>query len=142
MIFEGDKLATTTVGFLAMSLIASTGYIFNDIHDRQSDLGNPYKSLRPISSGKISLRLARTVMLLSFLSALFLGYEISLHASLLLVFYLGTVISYTLYFKKIAILNTFFWHLFTYLEFSLVASLQIFLYHFGSPCLFLSFFWA
>jgi len=108
MIFEGDKLATTTVGFLAMSLIASTGYIFNDIHDRQSDLGNPYKSLRPISSGKISLRLARTVMLLSFLSGLFLGYEISLNVFLLLVFYLGTVISYTLYFKKIAILNTFF----------------------------------
>jgi 4-hydroxybenzoate polyprenyltransferase len=108
MIFQGDKFATTTVGFFAMSFIASTGYIFNDIHDRQSDLENPYKSLRPISAGKISLRLGRVLMFLSFLSGLFLGFTISLPAGLLLFFYLGAVACYTLYFKKIAILNTFF----------------------------------
>jgi len=91
-----------------MSLVASTGYIFNDISDRVADSFSPYKKLRPISSGTVTIIQGRIVASL----CLVLGLSLSLRIETSLVFYfLGyfcLVILYTKFFKKNEIVNVVF----------------------------------
>ena len=93
---------------ICMSLVASTGYIFNDISDRVADLSNPYKKLRPISSGTVTITQGRIVASL----CLVLGLSLSLHIEKFLVFYFlgyfSLVVLYTKFFKKNEILNVVF----------------------------------
>lgn len=55
------------LAFLAVSLLSSTIYIFNDIADVEKDRMHPIKKNRPIASGKISIKqgLILAVLLLS-----------------------------------------------------------------------------
>ena len=72
------------LAFIAFSLIASSGYVINDIIDLRSDRKHPYKKKRPIASGEISIThslmyvfllcLAALLILLKFnLMTIFLG---------------------------------------------------------------------
>ncbi len=45
-------------GFLAFSLLAGCTYLFNDLHDVESDRRHPRKRLRPIPSGRLPVRAA------------------------------------------------------------------------------------
>ena len=47
-------LLKTTLAFFSFSLIASSVYIFNDIHDIEEDKKHPQKRFRPLASGQIS----------------------------------------------------------------------------------------
>ena len=93
---------------ICMSLVASTGYIFNDISDRVSDRSNPYKKLRPISSGTVTIIQGKIVASL----CLVLGLIFSLHIEKFLVFcffgYFCSVVLYTKFFKKNEIVNVVF----------------------------------
>jgi len=59
LIFEGAffdviKFTQVLVGFLIFCLITSGIYIINDVIDRKKDIAHPFKSKRPIASGKIN----------------------------------------------------------------------------------------
>ena len=47
-------LKYSILAFISFSLIASCGYIFNDIVDLKSDKLHPYKKKRALASGKIT----------------------------------------------------------------------------------------
>ena len=57
-LFEPDAVTKTLLGFLLLSLVSSTIYIFNDIHDRAEDRLHPSKKNRPIAAGRVSVRTA------------------------------------------------------------------------------------
>ncbi len=57
-------------GFLCFSILSSSIYIINDIIDRKRDVLHPVKRLRPIASGKISVKLALLISLLLFVSSI------------------------------------------------------------------------
>lgn len=55
-------ILATVAGFIGFSLIASGVYILNDYRDRKEDAQHPVKKDRPLASGKVSVRVAFTLM--------------------------------------------------------------------------------
>lgn len=51
-----------TIAFLAFCLAASSIYCFNDIHDVEADRLHPSKRMRPIASGKVSIKAGYSLM--------------------------------------------------------------------------------
>ena len=100
-----QQLVTGALAFFSFSLIASAGYVFNDFLDINSDRKHKTKCARPFASGKVSLHLVPKM-----LSGLFLaGIGISLFlppgfTAIVLLYFVATV-SYTLWLKRIAIID-------------------------------------
>ncbi|PIW08011.1 decaprenyl-phosphate phosphoribosyltransferase, partial [Candidatus Collierbacteria bacterium CG17_big_fil_post_rev_8_21_14_2_50_45_7] len=88
-------------------LLSSATYVFNDIVDIRSDRLHPFKKKRPIASGEIPIELA--IFLFIFLAGLSLWLGLSTST-----FFLGVMgayfvmnIMYSLWFKKVPILDVF-----------------------------------
>ena len=60
---DSSKVILASLGFIAWSMIASAGYIFNDLQDIENDRNHPVKQFRPLASGKVSVRSAIILML-------------------------------------------------------------------------------
>jgi len=110
LIFSGNALnaplwGLAVAGFAAFCLLASSGYLLNDIMDRHADRKHPKKRKRPIASGALPVHIAWIEMVV----LLGLGVAISGWISPLFLviglLYLGTTISYSLFFKHRVILD-------------------------------------
>lgn len=106
MLFDGRKLFSCVLGFLAFSLISSVVYIINDILDREKDRCHPKKCSRPIASGAVSPAQAG-ILAAGILAAALLcnGLVFSLPATALLLSYLILNLAYSLGLKKIPIVD-------------------------------------
>tara|TARA_Y200000002_G_scaffold131803_1_gene108665 strand:- start:26535 stop:27407 length:873 start_codon:yes stop_codon:yes gene_type:complete len=96
-----EKIGDLTFIFLYFSLIVSSTYVLNDIFDLESDLKHPTKNKRPIASGKISIRNAQFVLIVSLVFGkigLFYSNNTVLVYSFL---YVVTTLSYSYLFKYI-----------------------------------------
>ena len=67
LIFSGQLLnvpllAVTLLGFFGFCLLSSFVYVLNDIRDIEQDRQHPTKKNRPLASGKISIPLARCIL--------------------------------------------------------------------------------
>jgi 4-hydroxybenzoate polyprenyltransferase len=91
---------------LAFSLCASAGYVLNDLLDVEADRAHPTKRERPFASGALPLQLGPPL----FAALLGLGVGgafllLPLRFSLMLVAYFVMTVSYSLYFKRILLLD-------------------------------------
>jgi 4-hydroxybenzoate polyprenyltransferase len=102
-----EPIARTFVGFALYGLCASGLYILNDLLDLHSDREHPWKKERPFATGKISIPggLLASFVLLS--SALGLGLLLDVPFGLALLGYATLTMLYSLYLKKIALLDVF-----------------------------------
>lgn len=100
-----ENLLLVTKGVIAFSLAASTGYVVNDFKDRYHDLNHKEKSTRPFASGELggahAFFLAATLMLFSFL----LSFQVGLNFTLCTFSYLALTFCYTLWLKKVPVLE-------------------------------------
>ncbi len=96
------------VAFFAFSLLASTGYIFNDWRDIESDRRHPKKRFRPLASGELTERGGWGLMALTFSAALGLAWVVSPQFFVVSLLYFATTLSYSVYFKHIVILDVMF----------------------------------
>jgi 4-hydroxybenzoate polyprenyltransferase len=117
-----DMWLRTLMAFGAFCLLSSTGYIFNDIRDREADRLHPKKSKRPIAAGRLSVGAAQALMVVSFLGGCSLAYavgQLSMDSGLestgatpwflfVALLYFATTLSYSLIFKNIVILDVMF----------------------------------
>lgn len=114
---DTDSILTCSITFIAFSLIASSIYCFNDIHDVNKDRVHAKKKLRPIASGKITIRTAYFIMfslILAGILLLQLGFYLlgkdsaaTIKAIGIISLYFLMNIAYCIKLKQIPILDTF-----------------------------------
>ncbi|MGH9608025.1 MAG: UbiA family prenyltransferase [Terracidiphilus sp.] len=99
------RILEALLAFLSFSLTASATYIVNDLLDIESDRRHPRKRLRPFASGDLPA-VAGVSMVTVFLFLAFLGAHF-LPAGYLswLLLYLVSTLAYSLYLKRIAIID-------------------------------------
>lgn len=69
--FNIELLKISLFGFFSFCMAASTIYIVNDIKDREKDKMHDIKKNRPITSGKISVKKAVVLSIITFIIAMF-----------------------------------------------------------------------
>ncbi len=92
-------------GFLCFSLAASAIYIFNDIIDRETDSLHPEKSQRPIAAGTVSIGSAAVMSILYATVAIIGSYMLARALAIIIVTYIVLMILYSLFFKRMMILD-------------------------------------
>jgi 4-hydroxybenzoate polyprenyltransferase len=110
--FAGTLMGPLTVSralpaFLAMSLMASVGYIINDIQDIESDRMHPRKRFRPLACGVVSTPLASVAAGLLSAGALLLAREVSPWFPAYVLGYLAISLAYSCYFKHVFLVDIF-----------------------------------
>ena len=103
----GWELAGLFAAFLAMSLCASGTYLWNDLLDLEYDRAHPRKRKRLAASGKTSLQRIILASCTLVGAGLLGGFALDPTFGLLLLAYIATTLSYSLYFKRIAIADIF-----------------------------------
>ncbi len=93
------------VAFIAFSLVASSIYIFNDIRDIEEDKNHPTKKLRPITSGKVTVKAGIILMIILFIIGIGIAYFLNLHFFYILLGYFALNIMYSLALKHISIID-------------------------------------
>jgi len=112
LIFAGDFLRPgdwppAIYAFLAFCLLSSAVYIANDWRDREEDSRHPKKRMRPLASGRVSLRSAATLLALLLVLGLSLALISSLWVLALGVLFLGVNALYTYLLKAQLFLDAF-----------------------------------
>jgi len=102
-----EPLVRTLAGFALFGFCASGLYILNDLLDLHSDREHPWKKDRPFAAGDISIPegLLASFVLLS--CALGLAFVLDVPFGFALLGYAALTMLYSLYFKKIALLDVF-----------------------------------
>jgi len=105
---DAGVLAVLIPSFVSFSLAASSGYILNDIMDREVDKLHISKKKRPIAHGDVSIVTA--IFLAAFLlaTALIVSSSVSRQFEAFLIIYFFISFLYSLYFKHVAIIDIFF----------------------------------
>jgi len=105
--FSTKTMALALEAFTSFSLIASAGYLINDILDLNSDRAHPRKRLRPLASGKISILngFALSVALLAV--GFYLASKLNYLFWMIVLFYFLTSLSYSVFLKRIVLYDVF-----------------------------------
>jgi 4-hydroxybenzoate polyprenyltransferase/phosphoserine phosphatase len=104
---EADAFLRTLAGFVLYGLCASALYILNDLLDLHSDREHPWKRERPFAAGSISIPEGLTASLILLCSALALGFMLEVQFGAALLGYATLTMLYSVYLKKIALLDVF-----------------------------------
>lgn len=110
LVFAQDLLRThyfinSLIAFSSFCLLSSCMYIVNDISDRVADRHHPVKKDRPLASGRVSVNTAWGLAGLTLLIGTALGWVVNVQFLLVAYTYLLVIISYSLWLKRIAILD-------------------------------------
>lgn len=106
-LFDEKTLLIVLPAFIAFSLSASAGYIFNDLMDIKKDIHHPKKRYRPIASGSIRKKNALIQICILVVVSLSVSYMIAPAFFYWLLFYLLIQLAYSLYLKNVAIVDIF-----------------------------------
>jgi decaprenyl-phosphate phosphoribosyltransferase len=107
---EGDSsdLSKLVLAFISFSLLSSSIYIFNDLHDVEEDRRHPDKSRRPIAAGLVSFRRAQIYGAVTLLGALVLAITtLNSFAVRYMAIYLGVSVLYITLARNIFLLDIF-----------------------------------
>jgi 4-hydroxybenzoate polyprenyltransferase len=104
---ERATLGAALLSFLAFGLVASSGYVLNDILDLDADRKHPTKKDRPLASGRLSMRTAYVLVVALFLAGLIVALCLPQSFLLVLVGYYGSSVLYSAWFRRIALIDVF-----------------------------------
>ena len=102
-----DPILRTAAGFVLYGFCASGLYILNDLLDLHSDREHPWKNARPFAAGDISIPVGLFTSLTLVSSALGLGFLLDLQFGAVLLGYAVLTMVYSVYLKKLALLDVF-----------------------------------
>jgi len=102
---DGQAFISVILTFFGLSILASFTYIINDLLDLESDRLNSYKRKRPFASGLISIKQAAIMMLVLFVLFVLIMTQLTPAVIMVLMIYLAATLSYSFYFKRVAMLD-------------------------------------
>jgi len=105
--FDSTSFIQALFGFIAFSSTASSVYVFNDLLDIQADRNHPKKCKRPFSAGDLSFGIGMTFGILILSIGIIFGYAVGKSFILILLTYYAITLSYSLYFKRKALVDIF-----------------------------------
>jgi len=98
-------LGKVVVAFAIFCLLSGAIYIINDLVDLKNDQQHPLKRQRPIAAGKIKPGTAKLAAVALLTISLLVSFVLEPEFSLVCFGYSGLMINYSLYLKRIAILD-------------------------------------
>lgn len=107
VLFDKSNLLQLSFSFIYFSLAASSVYLFNDLIDYKKDKLHHTKKERPLSSGKISKRHGIVLLILMYTALIIGSFFILKSIMIITLVYVVMNILYTLYIKKVPILELF-----------------------------------
>lgn len=102
-----DLLAKNVLAFLSFCMIASAVYIFNDYRDIEEDRKHPKKKIRPLAAGTVTVPQAIILAIFLAITGLTIGMYLGLVFTKFLIVYLVMNILYSLWLKKISLIDIF-----------------------------------
>jgi 4-hydroxybenzoate polyprenyltransferase/soluble P-type ATPase len=99
-VFQSSSLLASIAAFAAFSLVASAGYLINDISDIESDRRHPTKRRRPLACGDVSIPEAIFLIAVSLSTAAALAASLSIISAGILAIYLTGAIAYSCKLKR------------------------------------------
>ncbi len=106
VLFRLDILISSLMLFVCFSMVASSVYLINDLIDLESDRKHLKNKNRPMASGSVPIPYAFGLSLVLFLSGVLLSWNlISVNVSFFLASYAITTLAYSVWLKKVAILD-------------------------------------
>jgi 4-hydroxybenzoate polyprenyltransferase len=104
-LLEPEPLMRTVAGFILFCLLSSVVYIINDLSDLEADRRHPHKRLRPLASGKLSIKLALSTAVFVLLLVFPISFLLSPVFFLIAFIYFAANLAYTFSLKHIPILD-------------------------------------
>jgi len=104
---EGSAVLAACVVFVAFCLLSSCVYILNDAADREADRAHPTKRNRPLASGRLTLGAGLGAAFVLGSAGLAFAFGLNSTAGLIGASYLGLNVLYSLYLKRVVILDVF-----------------------------------
>lgn len=103
--WELSTLVQAGLAFVAFGLCASGGYLINDMLDLAVDRAHPTKKNRPMASGVLSIPAGATISIGIIATGLIIGGLVQTSFFWLLALYLLSTLSYSLYLKKLVLVD-------------------------------------
>jgi len=100
-------VARTVAAFALFSLLSGAIYLLNDAADVDADRQHPLKRLRPIASGRVSLRLAAGLAGIGIVLGLGAGFALDVRFGLVAAGYVALMVAYTFWLKHLVLIDVF-----------------------------------
>jgi 4-hydroxybenzoate polyprenyltransferase/phosphoserine phosphatase len=104
-VFDAKPLLSVSLGFLLMGFSASGTYIINDLADLDSDRRHPTKQQRLLASGALSIANGMVLALALTGIGVLGGFLLSPAFGAIQVLYIATTLSYSLWLKRMAMID-------------------------------------
>lgn len=104
-LFVPRDAALAALAFVAFCMLSSTGYVLNDIADREADRLNPEKCNRPLARGDLSVATARRVALALGTLAIVLSIALGPHFLAIALAYVALQFAYSLWAKRQVVID-------------------------------------
>ena len=101
----GANLLQVALGFASFCLLASAVYVLNDLMDREADRLHPEKRHRPLAAGSVSVPTALLLLVLLGGGGLGLAWHLGSGFAEIALLYLGLNIAYSMWLKRISIVD-------------------------------------
>lgn len=101
-----DHFIPATLALVCFSLVASCGYLVNDLFDLGADRRHPRKRLRPVAAGRVPLQHAMAMIPALLVAGFAIAAQVSALFTAVLVVYLVCTVLYTLWLKRVPLLDT------------------------------------
>jgi 4-hydroxybenzoate polyprenyltransferase len=98
-------LASALLAFACFCCVASAAYLINDLLDIEADRRSPNKKTRPFASGDLAPATGLLIVLLLFALGFAGAQMLPAQFSFWLLIYLGTTLAYSIYLKRIALVD-------------------------------------
>jgi len=105
--FSIKPLTLAVMAFVSFSLVASAGYLINDLLDLNADRIHPRKRFRPLASGKISILHGIVLSIVLLTAGFYLASRLNHLFWIIVLFYFFTSLSYSVFLKRIVLYDVF-----------------------------------